>query len=235
MVVTGVWFKSYTWGGRPREPLAKLLVSAGNSEDFVAPMHFYFDFISPFGYFAALRVGDLASRHGRDCEWHAMLLGVSVLKVMGLKPLLETPLKGPYLNHDAARYARRHRIALKRPLDGPAMNPVPAARAFHWLKQHHADRYRGIAVDMLDAYWREARNLEDPSEIAAIVEHRGVDGAALGTAIESDESRHLLRAAVDTSLHKGVFGSPFFIVDGEPFWGVDKIEQIDEWLTVRGW
>jgi 2-hydroxychromene-2-carboxylate isomerase len=204
-------------------------------DNFVTPMHFYFDFISPFGYFAALRVGDLASKHGRDCEWHAMLLGVSILKVMGLKPLVETPLKGPYLTHDAARYARRHRIALKRPLDGPAMNPVPAARAFHWLKCHHADRYRGIAVDMLDAYWREARDLADPSEIAAIAAGRGIDSAACRAAIESDEARQLLRAAVDASLNKGVFGSPFFIIDDEPFWGVDKMEQIDEWLTMGGW
>lgn len=198
-------------------------------------MHFYFDFISPFGYFAALRVGDLATKHARDCEWHAMLLGVSVLKVMGLKPLVETPLKGPYLTHDAARYARLHRIALKRPLDGPAMNPVPAARAFQWLKRHHADRYRGIAVDMLDAYWREARNLEDPDEIASIAAGRGVEGSAIRAAIESDEARQLLRTEVDTSLKQGVFGSPFFIVDGQPFWGVDKIEQIDAWLTVGGW
>ncbi len=198
-------------------------------------MHFYFDFISPFGYFAALRVGDLATKHGRDCEWHAMLLGVSVLKVMGLKPLVETPLKGPYLGHDAARYARRHRLALKRPFDGPAMNPVPAARAFHWLKRHHADRYRGIAVDMLDAYWREARDLSQPEEITAIAAERGVDPGELRAAIESDEARQLLRAAVDASLSKGVFGSPFFIVDGEPFWGVDKMEQIDEWLTVGKW
>ncbi len=198
-------------------------------------MQFYFDFISPFGYFAALRVGELATKHGRECEWHAMLLSVSVLKVMGLKPLVETPLKGPYLTHDAARYARRRRLVLKRALDGPQINPVPAARAFHWLKCHHTDRYRGIAVDMLDAYWREARNLEDPAEIALIAERRGVDGETLRTAIESDEARQLLRTAVDASLKLGVFGSPFFIVDGEPFWGVDKIEQIDEWLTLGGW
>jgi 2-hydroxychromene-2-carboxylate isomerase len=97
------------------------------------------------------------------------------------------------------------------------------------------DRYRGIAVDLLDAYWREARNLENPDEIAAIAERRGVEGAAVRAAIESDEARQLLRAAVDTSLKQGVFGSPFFIVDGEPFWGVDKIEQIDEWLALGGW
>jgi 2-hydroxychromene-2-carboxylate isomerase len=61
------------------------------------PLHFYFDFISPFGYFASLRIEALAARHGRLVEWHAMLLGVSVMKVMGLKPLLDTPVKGDYV------------------------------------------------------------------------------------------------------------------------------------------
>ena len=50
-------------------------------------MRFYFDFISPFGYFAALRIDALAARYGREVEWRPMLLGVTVLKVMGLKPL----------------------------------------------------------------------------------------------------------------------------------------------------
>ena len=67
------------------------------------PLHFYFDFISPFGYFASLRIEDLAARHGRSVEWHAMLLGVAVLKVMGLKSLLDTPLKGDYIRRDAKR------------------------------------------------------------------------------------------------------------------------------------
>ena len=61
------------------------------------PIEFYFDFISPFGYFASLRIDALAGRHGRRVDWYAIRLGVSVVKVMGLKPLLETPLKGAYL------------------------------------------------------------------------------------------------------------------------------------------
>ena len=44
-----------------------------------APLHFHFDFISPYGYFASLRIEAIAQRHGRTVEWHAMLLGVSVL------------------------------------------------------------------------------------------------------------------------------------------------------------
>ena len=72
------------------------------------PIEFWFDFISPFGWFASLRIDDLAAKHGRTVEWRSMLLGVSVMKVMGLKPLLDTPMKGDYVRRDAARYARRH-------------------------------------------------------------------------------------------------------------------------------
>ena len=57
------------------------------------PIDFYFDFLSSYGYFASLRIEALAARHGREVRWHSMLLGVSVMKTMGLKPLLDTPLK----------------------------------------------------------------------------------------------------------------------------------------------
>ncbi len=55
-------------------------------------VHFYFDFLSPFGYFGSLRIDGLAAAHGYDVEWHPMLLGVSVMKVMGLPPIAELPL-----------------------------------------------------------------------------------------------------------------------------------------------
>src|SRR5262252_5076042 len=89
-----------------------------------APVDFYFDFISGYGYFASLRIEDIAARHGRGVNWHCMLLGVAVLKVMGLKPLLETPLKGDYVRHDFHRYARRHGLELVRTARDPMMDPL---------------------------------------------------------------------------------------------------------------
>ena len=78
-----------------------------------APLHIHLDFISPYGYFASLRVEALAARHGRTVAWHPMLLGVAVLKVMGLKPLMDTPLKGDYVDRDVRRYAREHGLPMK--------------------------------------------------------------------------------------------------------------------------
>ena len=110
-----------------------------------APIDFYFDFLSSYGYAASLRIEAIAGRHGREVRWHIMLLGVAVMKVMGLKPLLETPLKGDYVRRDFARYERRHGLELARTLSDPMMDPRPAARAFCWVKRHHAGREGAFA------------------------------------------------------------------------------------------
>ena len=53
-----------------------------------APIGFYFDFISPYGWFGAVGIERIAASHGREVDWRPMLLGVAVMQVMGLKPLL---------------------------------------------------------------------------------------------------------------------------------------------------
>ncbi len=201
----------------------------------MAPLHFYFDFISPFGYFASLRVEDIARRHGRTVEWHSMLLGVSVLKVMGLKPLLDTPLKGDYIRRDAQRYMRRHGMVLKRNLDDPMMDPRAAGRAFHYVKHHRPELAAPLAHALYDAYWAEGRDLSTADAIAAVPLPAGLDAGWLCAGAASDEAGALLRSAVDASLKAGIFGSPTVVVDGEPFWGVEKLGLVEEWLGCGGW
>jgi len=199
------------------------------------PIDFYFDFLSSYGYFASLRIEELAGRHGRTVRWHSMLLGVSVMKTMGLKPLLETPLKRDYVLRDTARYMRRHRLALRRKLTDPFMDPRAAARAFYWVRRHRPGQESAFARVAFDRYWREGRDLGEPPQVAALAPEINVDPAAMLEGIESDQARTDLRDAVAASLARGVFGSPFFFVDGEPFWGSDRLEQIDDWLSSGGW
>ena len=204
-----------------------------------SPLHFYFDFISPFGYFASLRIDALAARHGRTVQWHPMLLGVSVMKVMGLKPLLDTPLKGPYTARDVRRHARLHGITLGRALDAPMMNPLTAGRAFAWAQRHHPAAAKALAQAMLHAYWHDGIDLSEPAALLGIALPADVlatfSAASLVAATQSADAAQLLRDEVDASLKAGVFGSPSVVVDGEMFWGVDKLEQVETWLERGGW
>lgn len=200
-----------------------------------APIDFYFDFISGYGYLASLRIEAIAARHGRGVDWHCMLLGVAVMKKMGLKPLLETPLKGDYVLRDFARYQRRHGIEMARKLLDPVMDPRPAARAFCWVRRHHPGEAGAFAHAVFDRYWRLGRDLSSSDELGALAGPLGLDESALRLGIDSEESRTDLRDSVSASLDRGVFGSPFMFVDGEPFWGSDRLEQIDDWLARGGW
>lgn len=196
---------------------------------------FFFDFISPFGFFASLRVDDLAARYGYAVDWSSMLVGVSVLKVMGLKPVPQTPLKGEYAKRDAERYCRRHGLTLGRPFGQPPANPVPAGRCFHWVKAHHPGREKDVARALYAAYWLEGRDIGDLDLALDITAGQGIDRAALADGFASGAAAELLRQAVDASLARGVFGSPFFLVGDEPFFGVEKMELLEEWLRDGGW
>lgn len=197
-------------------------------------LDFYFDFISPFGYLASLRVDALAAKYGRTCRWHSMLLGISVLKVMGMKPLPTYPLKGPYLTRDLARAARRQKVTLNKPEQ--RANPLPPGRCFHWLKAQDERLAQSFARAALHAYWQDATDIGSPEVAAAIAGRVGADEAAALRAITDGEGDKLLRAAVDLSMQRGVFGSPTFIVDDdEPFFGLEKMELLEEWLASGGW
>ena len=200
-----------------------------------APIQFHFDFISPYGYFASLRIESIAARHHRTVDWHAMLLGVSVLKVMGLKPLMDTPLKGAYTGRDVLRHAREHALVMKRQPTDPVMNPLPCARAFAWVKQHHPEHAATLAHAIYGAYWGEGQDLSTPESLRQLALPDGLSADAVADAAASEEAAALLRAMVDASLKAGVFGSPTVVVDGEPFWGVDKLDQVDRWLERGGW
>ena len=190
---------------------------------------FHFDFISPFGYFGSLRIEELAARHGRTVEWHPMLLGVSVMKVMGLKPLLDTPLKGPYTERDVLRYAREHSVPMQRQPRDTVMNPLACGRAMSWVNRHQPQRSAEVVHAIYGAYWGRGLDLSTPESLAPVV------GDEIAQAAAGEEAAALLRAEVDAALQAGVFGSPTVVVDGEPFWGIDKFEQIDRWLASGGW
>jgi 2-hydroxychromene-2-carboxylate isomerase len=199
------------------------------------PIDFYFDFLSMYGYFASLRIDALAARHGREVRWHSMLLGVSVMKTMGLKPLLDTPLKGDYVIGDTARYARRHGLTLSRQVTDLMMDPRAAARGFYWVRRNHPGQEAAFARAAFASYWRDGVDLSAPQQVAGLGGAVGVASQELLSGIESDQARSDLRDAVAASLEKGVFGSPFFMVGEEKFWGSDRLELVDEWLTSGGW
>lgn len=196
-------------------------------------IEFYFDFSSPYGYLAAQRIDGIGARHGRTVAWKPFLLGV-LFKATGSQPLVQIPLKGDYAKHDLARSARLLRVPFNLPDPFPFMS-VAACRAYYWL----AKSDRGMAHTLARAIYHEAfgegRDMGSLRAVADVADSLGIDREALSAATQQPEIKERLRAEVDAAIAKGVFGSPYLIVDGEPFWGHDRLDQVDKWLATGGW
>lgn len=197
------------------------------------PIDFYFDFSSPYGYLASQKIDALAAKYGRAVDWRPMLLGV-VFKHVGTAPLVDYPLKGDYSKHDMERSARFHRIADFRM---PSRFPIPtqtAARIVMWQKAADSTRAARIAKALFRAYWVDDIDISAPDAAVAVAAKEGVDVAAARAAIDDLAIKEALKRENERAIARGVFGSPFVFVDGEPFWGLDRFDQIDRWLATGG-
>lgn len=196
-------------------------------------IEFWFDFSSGYAYFAALEIEALAARHGRAVLWRPFMLG-SALKRTGLTGLSSTPIKGDYARHDWQRLARRQGV----PFAPPSFHPItalPCSRAFYWIEQQQPQHAAAYAKAVFRAYYGSGADLRNTAAAAALAAPLGIDAAALAAAIETDAVKQHFRRVSESGLERGVFGSPYFIVDGEPFWGWDRLPLLDDWLTRNGW
>jgi len=196
------------------------------------PIEFYFDFSSTYGYLGSTMIDALAAKHGRDVVWKPFLLGAT-FKVTGLPSLPATPMKGEYSMRDVERSARFYGVPYRHPSVFPISTQAPA-RAFYWVNDRDPGKARSLVTALYKAYFQDDINISNPSDTVAVAATLGIDADALAAALNDPAVKDRLKAEVDAAIAKGVFGSPFVFVDGEPFWGVDRFAQIDRWLREGG-
>ena len=197
-----------------------------------APIVFHFDFSSPYGYIGSEKIEALAARHGRGVAWRPMLLG-AVFKVAGTAPLTSVPLKGDYSRRDIVRSARFHGVPLRMPSKFPIATQAPA-RIVVWQRGRDAGTTPQLVKAIYRAYFVDGRDISDPEVAADVAGETGGERAAARAAIDDPVVKDALKRDVDAAIAAGVFGSPYIIVDGEPFWGVDRLDQIAAWLERGG-
>ena len=197
------------------------------------PIDFYFDFSSPYGYFAASRIEDIASRHGRTVTWRPILLG-AVFKVTGMQPLSTIPLKSDYMKRDLERTARLFNVPFKLPTKFPISTIAPA-RAFYYLNNKDPALAKRLALALYVAYFADDVDISLTEKTIEIAQHAGVDRNEMTLALNDPAVKDRVRREVDAAVALGVFGSPYIVIDGEPFWGSDRLDQVEKWLSTGGW
>ena len=188
-------------------------------------IEFYFDFVSPYAYVASSLIESIGARCGRDVVWKPFRLGVAVTKVMGLRPVMETPLKSEYTLSDIARVARIYGTPLCEDLR--TIDPLPAQRVFHALD--HDDRAR-FAKSALQERWANGLDISRPEALESLLSGMGLKPELVRFALEAPDTKAAVRSATEAAIAKGVFGSPFFLIGQEKFWGVDRLGMMVDYL-----
>lgn len=198
-----------------------------------APIDFYFDFSSPYGYLAAHKIDAVARLYGRRLVWRPVLLGV-IFKTTGAQPLLDVPIKGPYARRDMERTAR----FLGLPLVFPQVMPFPsiaAARAVYWAQDRDPEIARALSLELYDRAFARGADIRDAEAVVDAAEAVGLERAETAAALQDPAVKERLKTENEAAMAAGVCGSPFFVVDGEPFWGADRLDHVERWLATGGW
>ena len=146
-----------------------------------------------------------------------------------LKAPVEYPRKREYTMFDFERSARFAGVPLVMPQKFPIATQN-AARLFWWLNSEDEARGRQWARHCLRAYFTRGVDLSDPQSLSGLADEFGLDAGSAEAVWSNPVWKANLKSANDAAIACGVFGAPFFVVDGEPFWGNDRRAQIERCL-----
>ena len=194
----------------------------------MARIDYYFSVLSPFTYLAGLGLEEVAARRGANITYRP----VDIMKLFGETGGVPVPQRHPsriaYRRQELLRISARRGLPFNlQPAHWPT-NPVPASLAVIAVADAGGDA-GALAHAFLRAVWAEQRDIGDPAVVTAILGENGHDAAALAPAMSAAEATY--QANTDAAIAAGVFGAPFYVVDGEVFWGQDRLDYLDDHLA----
>ena len=198
-------------------------------------VEFLFDFGSPNAYLAHLVIPEVERRTGTKFEYVPILLGgvfkltnnrSPAEKMAGIKNRLE------YERLEMQRFIRRHNVA------SFTFNPYFPVNTLLIMRGAVAAELEGVLAPYVDAVfkamWGEPKKMDDPEVVRAVLNDGGFDGEVLLARTQDQAVKDRLMQNTQDSVARGAFGSPTFFVDGEIFFGKDRLSEVEEEIVRPG-
>lgn len=187
---------------------------------------FFWDAASTYSYLAATQIEAFAKTHGATVEWKPFLLG-KAFEATGNRMPASVPAKAKYLFKDVKLWAKYYGV----PFRMPKVFPVHSVLALRVCIA--VSRLRGnqeFTLKLLNAYWAEEQDISQPEVVSALVAAEGLDVAQVMEAATSPAVKDALKANTEEAVSLGVFGAPTFFIDGQMFWGNDRLPLMAAYL-----
>jgi 2-hydroxychromene-2-carboxylate isomerase len=193
------------------------------------PIVFYWDFPSPYAYIGANEIEAVAAKHGRSVDWKPVSIGHLWKAIPDRTPFPK--IKMDYMMHDWTRSARLAGLPIVTTPDPFPTDAKLPRLLFYRLKAQDVAKAKAFALAAYRQYWGEGKDIARPEHLAGIVKSLGIPETEIAAAAEDAAARQAVLDSTAEAIALKAFGTPTFMVDGEMFWGSDRIDQIDRWLA----
>ncbi len=193
---------------------------------------FLFDFGSPNAYYAHRVIPGIEKRTGAKFVYVPILLG-GLFKLTNNRPPMVAfgDVKGKlaYEHRESERFMKRHDITQFQ------FNPFFPVNTLTLMRGAVAADFAGVLPRYVEAVfhhmWEAPKKMDDPAVIAEALTESGLDAKALLEAAQTHDVKKKLMDNTEAAAARGAFGSPFFFVGDEPFFGKDRLRDVEEELA----
>jgi 2-hydroxychromene-2-carboxylate isomerase len=192
-------------------------------------VEFLFDFGSPNAYLSHLVIPGIEQRQGVRFDYVPILLG-GVFKLTGNRSPAEAYAgirnKLEYQELETRRFLRRHGITRYQ------RNPFFPVNTLTLMRGAVAARQLGIFERYVDEVyrhmWAEPKKLDDPAVLRAALVESALPADRLLELVQTQPVKDALLAETERAVERGAFGSPTFFVDGDIYFGKDRLGDVEE-------
>lgn len=192
-------------------------------------VEFLFDFGSPNAYLSWKVVPEIEKRTGTRFQYVPVLLGGIFKATNNVSPVIANQgirNKGEYQFLEIERFVKKHDLTKFK------FNPHFPVNTLQIMRGAIAAEMENILPKYLDAVmpamWEDCKKMDDPEVIKAVLDAAGIDGAHILARIGDADVKAKLVANTENAVERGAFGIPTFYVDGDIYFGKDRLRDVEE-------
>ena len=192
-------------------------------------VEFFYDVGSPASYLAWTQLPRLCEQAGATLVLRPMLLG-GVFQATGNASPAAVPPKGGYVFMDLMRHAQRYGVPFNRNPFFP-INTLTLMRAIAGAQVHAPGQVAAITDGAFKAIWVDSLDMNDAHVASTALANAGFPSGEVAQWVSDPAVKAHLKATTEEAVARGVFGAPTMFVDGQMFFGQDRLDWVREALA----
>ena len=186
----------------------------------IKSLDFYFDFISPYSYFAHKEIIKIEKKNSIKVRYKPILLG-GLHNLHGIKAPAFIPAKAKHMIRDCKLIAEKNGIIFK----FNSYFPIKSLNLMRGVFVAEEDNFKSYYIEnIFNSIWQDGLNMNDENIIQKVLKNLNVNPKTFFLRSTSSSIKELLKTKTGDAYNKGIFGAPSFVVNNKIFWGQDRIE-----------